>query len=102
MYQMILAVLLAAAPSTPAPVAISNFQFRPATLKIVAGQTVRFVNRDGEAHTVTATDRSFDSGGLDSGDSWTHRFTRPGRYAYICALHPFMRGTIIVLPKRRS
>lgn len=90
-------IVLAAALAS---VTIDNFQFRPATLSIAAGQSVRFVNRDGEAHTITAVDRGFDSGGLDNGDSWTHRFTKPGRYAYLCALHPFMRGTIIVVPQR--
>lgn len=89
-------IVLAAALAS---VTIDDFKFRPATLTIAAGQTVRFVNRDGEAHTVTALDRSFDSGGLDTGQAWVHRFTRPGRYAYICALHPFMRAVIVVQAK---
>jgi plastocyanin len=59
---------------------------------------VRFVNHDDEAHTVTATDNSFDSAGMDTGDSWSHTFTRPGKYTYYCELHPYMKGTIIVLP----
>ena len=79
-------------------VAISDFQFKPATTTVTAGQSVRFVNRDQEAHTVTATDKTFDSEGLDSGASWTHTFTRPGKYAYYCELHPYMKGTIVVLP----
>jgi plastocyanin len=97
MIQMILAALVATAAPAPASVTVSDFQYRPATLTVAAGQSVRFVNRDGEAHTISAADRSFDSGGLDSGDSWTHRFTRPGRYTYFCALHPYMRGTIVVV-----
>lgn len=78
-----------------ATVHIKNFAFSPATLTVPTGTTVRFVNDDSEAHTVTAVDKSFDSAGLDSGDAWTYRFDAPGRFAYFCALHPDMRGTVI-------
>jgi len=86
-------------PSTSAATAtvhIKNFAFVPATLTVSAGSVVRFVNDDGEAHTVTADDRSFDSSGLDGGNAWTYRFAKPGKYAYFCALHPYMKGTVVV------
>ena len=44
------------------------------------------------------------SGGLDRGDDAPFRsqakftFTAPGTYRYVCLLHPFMRGTIVVSP----
>jgi plastocyanin len=89
----------ASALAAPQPtVAISDFKYGPSTVTIHAGDTVRFVNSDQEAHTITASDGSFDSEGVDSGGSWTHRFTKPGRYTYFCELHPFMKGTIVVLP----
>lgn len=81
-----------------ATVTISGFAFKPAALTILTGQSVRFVNRDQEAHTVTATGNAFDSAGLDTGASWSHIFTRPGTYTYYCELHPYMKGTIVVLP----
>ncbi|HEV2262002.1 MAG TPA: cupredoxin family copper-binding protein [Candidatus Rubrimentiphilum sp.] len=85
-----------AAPATPT-VTINNFAYSPKVLTITAGTTVRFINRDTEAHTVTYTGpEKFDSAGLDTGDSWTHTFTKPGTYAYFCTLHPFMKGTIVV------
>lgn len=80
-----------------ATIAISDFKYKPATLTIKAGQSVRFVNRDQEAHTITATGGAFDSAGLDTGGSWTHTFAKPGRYSYYCELHPYMKGTIIVV-----
>ncbi|MBV8491059.1 MAG: cupredoxin family copper-binding protein [Candidatus Eremiobacteraeota bacterium] len=84
----------------PAPAAVTvhikNFAYAPATLTVKPGTVVRFVNDDGEAHTVTATDKSFDSAGLDTGDAWTHDFATPGKYAYFCALHPYMHGTVVV------
>lgn len=92
------ALLLGAGnPAPPQPtVHIRNFTFSPLTLTIAAGETVRFVNDDQEAHTATAMDRSFDSGGLDANDSWEHRFAKPGTYHYYCQMHPYMRGTVVV------
>lgn len=90
---------VAAGASDPPPSAtvhIRNFAYVPAKLSVARGTAVRFVNDDDEAHTVTATDRSFDSGGLDTGDAWAHRFTAPGTVTYFCALHPYMRGSIVV------
>jgi plastocyanin len=91
---------LAAGPSSPAPatatVHIKDFAYIPATLTVSNGAMVHFVNDDSEAHTVTAVNNAFDSGGLDTGDVWDHRFATPGTFAYFCRLHPFMHGTIVV------
>ena len=84
-----------------ATVHIKNFAFSPARLRIATGQSVRFVNDDQDAHTVTAGNGAFSSGGLDTGDTWTQTFTKAGTYAYICALHPYMHGTIIVVRVKR-
>ncbi|MBV8373201.1 MAG: cupredoxin family copper-binding protein [Candidatus Eremiobacteraeota bacterium] len=97
-------VLLAALGTGPAAspagatatVHIKNFAYIPATLTVPAGTTVRFVNDDTEAHTVTATDRTFDSSGLDTGNAWTHRFVAVGKFPYFCELHPYMHGTVVV------
>jgi plastocyanin len=90
----------AAVPSPePSPIStihIKNFAFVPDTVTIRAGQVVRFVQDDGAAHTVTAADKLFDSGNLDKGQSWSHAFDKAGTYAYLCAYHPTMRGTVIV------
>ena len=96
-----LPVLTAAAPAAPpvtpaAVVHIKNFAYVPATVTVAAGSTVRFVNDDGEAHTVTSDAKTFDSGGLDSGDSWSYRFAAPGTYPYFCAVHPYMHGAVVV------
>jgi plastocyanin len=63
---------------------------------IGVNSTVTWVNSDDVPHTVTANDGSFNSGNLDAGQSWSHTFTTPGTYAYYCAYHPWMKGTIIV------
>ena len=80
-------------------VTIEGFAFKPAHLTVTAGDSVRFVNHDTEAHTVTSKDHRFDSGGMDTGAAWTYRFTQPGTYAYFCELHPYMTGTIVVVKR---
>jgi plastocyanin len=90
-------LLAATGGSLSAPaVRIVNDSFAPASLTVAAGQSVTFTNADDDAHTVTATDGSFDSKGLDSGGSWRHAFATPGTYRYFCQLHPFMKGIIVV------
>lgn len=79
---------------------INDFSYKPAVTTITAGQSIRFINRDQEAHTITSTSGSFDSAGMDTGATWTHTFAKPGRYTYYCELHPYMKGTIIVVSPR--
>lgn len=73
-----------------------NLSFAPGKLEIVAGTTVTWKNDDPLAHTITATDRSFDSGSIESGRTWSRAFARAGTYTYFCIPHPFMKGTIVV------
>jgi plastocyanin len=77
-----------------AEVRIVNFTFSPATVTVRAGQTVEWTNRDSVAHTVDLS--GVISNVLNRGDTYTQRFTAPGRYSYICSIHPFMHGTVLV------
>ena len=80
-------------------VEIQNFKFDPAIVKIYVEDTVKFINIDEDPHTVTAKDGSFDSKGLDKDQTWTYTFTKTGTLPYFCAIHPFMKGTVTVMPK---
>jgi plastocyanin len=93
-----LAVLAAAGMAVGASTAVSidNYAFKAATITVPAGASVVWKNGDDDPHTVTADDGSFDSKGLANGDTYRHKFVRAGRYAYHCALHPFMHGVVIV------
>jgi plastocyanin len=86
------------APVATSTVAITNFAFSPATVTVKAGTTVTWTNKDEEAHTVTAQDKSFASPPLDAGQTYTHTFTAPGTYAYLCTIHPFMTAVVVVTP----
>lgn len=79
-------------------VTIRNFKFEPANLAIAVGKTVQFVNVDEEPHTATSTDGDFNSKALDTNQTWNYTATKPGTYPYICAVHPFMKGTLTVTP----
>ena len=57
---------------------------------------MQFVNDDDMPHTVTADDKSYDSGDLQKGASWTHRFLKVGSSTYTCTYHAFMRGGVEV------
>lgn len=82
---------------SPAQISIQNFTFVPNTRLIPAGTTVRWTNNDAVGHTVTSSSPGlFDSGELGSGATFDHAFAVPGTYAYFCAIHPNMQGTITV------
>lgn len=70
-------------------VVISNFEFAPDTLQVKVGDIVTVENKDTAEHTVTAVDRSFDTGRFAIGTK-TFTVTKAGRFEYICDVHPFM------------
>jgi plastocyanin len=80
-------------------VAITGFAFKPARLNVKAGTVVTWRNSDPAPH--TATGKGFSSPQLAKGGTYRRRFTQPGTYAYLCALHPGMRGTVVVAARGR-
>lgn len=79
-------------------VKIENFTFTPTALTVKVGTVVTFENDDDIPHIVVASDGSFRSKALDTGDGYTFTFTKSGDFPYFCALHPHMQGTITVIP----
>jgi LPXTG-motif cell wall-anchored protein len=78
-------------------VTIADFSFTPASITIHVGDTVTWVNNGPSAHTATANNGAFNTGVLQKGHSASHTFTKAGTYSYICSIHPFMHGTVVVL-----
>jgi plastocyanin len=85
----------AAATGTTA-VTIVNFKFAPTPVTLKAGTAVHWTNRDGIAHAVDFSAPDLHSSVLNQNDTFTHTFDTPGSYAYICRIHPFMHGTLVV------
>jgi plastocyanin len=82
---------------SPPVVDASNFRFAPATVHVHAGDTVVWHNGDATEHTIKGP--GFFSRAVEPGRRWSHRFTRPGSYAYSCTLHRGMSGRVEVASK---
>lgn len=90
------AVSPAAQAEAPGVVIARDFMFAPVTLTITAGSTVTWKNTDDEPHTVVSDAGLFRSSALDTNESFSFRFDKPGTYRYACSIHPRMVGTIVV------
>jgi plastocyanin len=75
---------------------IKDFTFTPSTATVKVGSAVTWTNQDPFAHSVKSADGSFVSQNLDQGQTFTATFTTAGTFAYVCGIHPFMSGTIVV------
>lgn len=88
----------------PHIVFIAQENFYPANLTISAGQTVTWMNLQG---VITETDPGYHnvtfqgnynaaSPTLEQYQVWANTFTAAGTYDYICTIHPFMHGQVVV------
>lgn len=75
---------------------VKNFAFSPVPLVVPAGTTVTWTNMDDEPHTAVSDTGAFRSGALDTKESFSFKFDRPGTYHFTCSIHPSMTGTVIV------
>jgi len=77
-------------------VMIEDFKFAPKEIRISVGDTIKWTNLDSAPHTATDNNDMFDSGTLEKGESFSMTFDKAGTYDYICTIHPWMEGTVIV------
>jgi plastocyanin len=78
-------------------ITISNFMFSPMSLSVAPGATVKVTNKDSATHTLTANDNAFNTGDITQNQTKTFKAPmKPGTYSYICNIHQYMMGTIIV------
>ncbi|HBY92826.1 MAG TPA: hypothetical protein DEP84_02510 [Chloroflexi bacterium] len=76
-----------------------SWSFDPITLTVKVGTTITWTNTGAVLHTVTADDgHTFDSQDLQPKALFTFTPTSAGTIPYHCTYHPWMKGTIIVLP----
>jgi plastocyanin len=77
--------------------------FSPGALTVKQGSTVYFMNMDSPAggdpeihNVVFSSGSTAHSADLAQYDSYSQTFTTAGAYAYFCAYHPGMKGTVTV------
>ena len=75
-------------------ITIDNFTFAPETLQAKVGDAITVVNKDSAEHSVTAADKSFDTGRF-AASTKTFTVTKPGRIEFVCTVHPFMTPAFI-------
>jgi plastocyanin len=85
--------------ATPLVISQMDREFKPNNVKIKRGETLQFVNDDGDlrhhAYLKTAS-FSFDSGDQVPGSKFDVVFTTPGEFNVRCAIHPKMKLVVVV------
>lgn len=100
--QRVLALLalvsISAAAEKPVEVTIRDYRFSPQEVRIKAGDTVKWINREKRtSHSVLfQAENGLESERLFPDESWQRTFERPGTYGYRCGPHEEMNGTVIV------
>jgi plastocyanin len=97
----IVAGMLTGAAIGAGPVVVSQRgrQFQPQEVAIKRGETLQFINDDGDLlhHTYLKSDSfSFDSGDQKPGSKFEVAFTVTGKFAVLCAIHPKMKLLVLV------
>ena len=101
MAAVMLAGLLAGSAIGAAPYVISQRgrAFAPGEITIKRGDTIQFVNDDGDLlhHAYLKSDTfSFDSGDQDPGSTFDVKFAVAGQFTVRCAIHPKMKLVVVV------
>jgi len=79
--------------------------YLPSTLVKEIGLSVIWANNDTSPHTVTSGSPGdgpsgyFDSGLMMGDDSFEFPFEEEGTFDYFCMVHPWMSGTVIIVPE---
>jgi len=70
--------------------------FGPDNVTVAAGTTVTWVNSGRAPHNVVASNGSFESPVLRTGESFSYTFSNVGGFGYRCTIHENMEGNIEV------
>ena len=98
---------LAGALALPTPVGaartvsvtLKDIEFKPSTVRIKRGDSVRWVWRDGPRRPHNVRPRGslrFKGSGTRTQGRHTVRFSRQGTHRYVCTVHPGMDGRVVV------
>ena len=85
--------------ATPLVISQKGREFQPQEIAIKRGETLQFINDDGDLlhHTFLKSGTfSFDSGDQKPGSKFEVTFTVAGKFAVRCAIHPKMKLLVLV------
>jgi plastocyanin len=87
-------------PQASPSVMIVEHRYEPASLTVIAGDTVTWTNQDQAQHVIAGTSgpEALQAPSLSQGQSWSHTFGTPGSYSYTCDVHPDMVASLTVNP----
>lgn len=77
-------------------IGMADYTFAPGVITVTVGTEVTWINNDVIFHTVTFDDGSV-SAGVRPNASVSHTFDTAGTFTYFCAIHPGMRGEVVVV-----
>jgi len=81
-----------------AGISIANFVFAPLELMVSRGARVTWTNNDAAPHGLTHKDGAPGKAVLLPGETVSRVYDTPGSCDYVCAVHPYMTGRIVVAP----
>jgi plastocyanin len=85
--------------STANTIVIKSFMFHPASLTVSPGATVMVHNEDSVTHTLSdkADPKLFSTGDVSPNQTKTIKApSKAGSYPFICQIHQYMAGTLVV------
>lgn len=79
-------------------VTIQDYKFVPAEVRVKAGDTVKWINREKRtSHSVLfPAENGLESERMFPDESWKRTFAQPGSYSYRCGPHEEMKGLVLV------
>jgi plastocyanin len=77
-------------------VMIRNSAFNPIEMTIAKGENIIWMNEDSASHQIASDTNLFSGNSISKGQNYSFTFKDTGTFPYHCAIHPFMKGTIIV------
>lgn len=77
-------------------ITMQQIQFQPSDATVKVGTKMMWQNEDSVQHNVVADNGAFKSDLFGKGGTYEWTAAKPGKYSYVCTVHPNMKGTITV------
>lgn len=84
------------APPPNVSVSIQGYGYQPQQLEIEVGTTVTWTNNDPIQHDIDEKNGIWESPLLSESETWSRTFVEPGKFLYICSIHPYMQALVTV------